>query len=90
MPALPDRPQNTCQAHFHRRWNHLNDPHVRTLAWLLDAPDLLDAEAVPWRGRVATLGPVEPDIEAWLAALERTPAALHAYLGVQPFMRLAR
>lgn len=90
MPTLPELRANTYQAHFHRRWLHLNDPHVRTLAWLLDAPDLLDAEAAPWQGRIATLGPVDACTEDWLADLDRSPGALHAYLGLQPFMRLGR
>lgn len=80
----------TCQAQFHQRWNRLNDPHVRTLAWLLDAPDLLDPQAEEWRGRIATLGPVAPDTYEWLAALDRTPQQLHAYLGLHPFTRLGR
>jgi hypothetical protein len=34
---------STFQQQFHARWHCLRDPHVRALAWLLDAPDLLDA-----------------------------------------------
>ncbi len=85
-----DRRPDTHQEQFHRRWNHLSDPHVRTLAWLLDAPDLLDADAAEWRDRIATLGPVERETQDWLAALDRAPAALHAYLGLRPFTRLGR
>ncbi|MEO8598457.1 MAG: DUF1853 domain-containing protein, partial [bacterium] len=40
-PALPA----TSQAGFHQRWGHLHDPHVRALAWLLSAPDMLDVQA---------------------------------------------
>ncbi|TFV98618.1 DUF1853 family protein, partial [Oxalobacteraceae bacterium OM1] len=61
-----------------------------TLAWLLDAPDLLDGHAGPWQGRVATLGPVSPAVRAWLHELDAAPAALHAYLDLQPFTRLGR
>ncbi|HEX7634981.1 MAG TPA: DUF1853 domain-containing protein, partial [Noviherbaspirillum sp.] len=51
----PTDPLPSHQAQFHRRWNHLNDPHVRTLAWLLDAPDLLDPQAPQWQGRIASI-----------------------------------
>lgn len=78
------------QAYFHRRWNHLTDPHVRTLAWLLDAPNLLDPVAVQWQGRIATLEPVDETTESWLIDLDHKPAALHAYLDLQPFTRLGR
>lgn len=90
MQAPSDSSSLSYQAHFHRRWNHLTDPHVRTLAWLLDAPDLLDPEAAQWHGRIATLGPVDETTENWLTALDRDPDALHAYLDLQPFTRLGR
>jgi hypothetical protein len=79
------------QTRFHLRWRHLTDPHVRALAWLLDAPDLLDPAAPQWGGKIATLdadcGKRE---EGWLSALDRAPAELHAYLDVQPLSRLGR
>jgi hypothetical protein len=78
------------QASFHGRWRHLNDPHVRALAWLLDAPDLLDPDAPQWLGRIATLGPIDGETEAWVSGLDRSPGELHAYLGLQPFTRLGR
>jgi hypothetical protein len=79
------------QAQFHRRWNHLNDPHVRALAWLLDAPDLLNPHALRWQGKIATLSAnASKDAGSWLAALNQAPDALHDYLDVQPFMRLGR
>ena len=79
------------QAQFHRRWGHLCDPHVRALAWLLDAPDLLDPAASQWRGQIATLKPeIGRQAQEWLAALDRSPAELHAYLDVQAFTRLGR
>jgi hypothetical protein len=88
MPETAD-PTNF-QAQFHRRWIHLNDPHVRALAWLLDAPDLLDPGAPQWRGRIATLGPIDQQTQDWLSHLDRAPGVLHAYLGGQPFTRLGR
>lgn len=79
------------QAQFHRRWGHLNDPHVRALAWLLDAPDLLDPVAPQWRRQIATLdAETGKDAEDWLAALDSSPNELHAYLDVRPFSRLGR
>lgn len=86
MPASRDN----FQIQFHRRWNHLTDPHVRALAWLLDAPDLLDPNAPQWRGRIATLGPIDQETKDWLAALDAAPGTLHSYLGIQPFTRLGR
>lgn len=68
----------------------LNDPHVRALAWLLDAPDLLDAEAPQWRGKVATLPPIDAATRDWLTAQDRAPDELYAFLGLQPFTRLGR
>lgn len=87
-PTEPRRQRH--QAWFHERWNHLDNPHVRTLAWLLDAPDLLDPDAQEWRGRVASLGAVDEDVRAWLARLDAQPAALHACLELHPHTRLGR
>ncbi|MGE5650748.1 MAG: DUF1853 family protein [Bacillota bacterium] len=90
MLAPTDRPAAIYQAHFHRRWNHLRDPHVRALAWLLDAPDLLDPEAPEWRGRIASTGTVDEVTGRWLAALDSDPSALHSWLDIKPFTRLGR
>lgn len=78
------------QDSFHRRFGHLRDPHVRALAWLLDAPDLLDAQAPAWRGRIASLPTLDAPTAAWLRALDAAPQALHDWLGLQPFSRLGR
>src|SRR5882757_9082161 len=79
------------QLQFHERWGDLNDPHVRALAWLLYAPDLLDSHATQWQGRIATLAAtLSSDIDAWLHTLDRQPEALHRYLDLQPFARLGR
>jgi len=91
MPKNGEQPAESFQAQFHRRWRHLNDPHVRALAWLIDAPVLLDAQAPRWRGRVADLPPRSGEcVAGWLAELDRAPAALHAFLDLQPFSRLGR
>ena len=87
MPNPGSERPESFQAAFHRRWDHLNDQHVRALAWLLSAPDLLDLGAPQWGGRIATLDPDET-LDGWLAALDRMPGELHANLNLQPFMRL--
>ena len=79
------------QAQFHQRWSFLRDPQVRDLAWLLDAPDLLDADAARWEGKITRL----PDDAAasaipWLKQLDADPSALHAYLAITRFTRLGR
>jgi uncharacterized protein len=84
----PDRLSEPFSAQFERRWGHLTRPHVRALAWLLDAPDLLDAASGYWGGRIASLGALGPEVAGWLAALERDPAALDAALGPRPYSRL--
>lgn len=76
------------QAGFEQRWSHLTRPHVRALAWLLDAPDLLDPASPCWHGRIASLGPVTPAVAAWLAALEADPSPLDAALGQRFYSRL--
>lgn len=84
-------PDENFQARFHRRWQHLRDPDVRALAWLLDAPGLLDPAAPQWQGRIASLGPDAADnAAAWLAQLDRDPSHLRSWLAVQPFTRLGR
>jgi len=88
---LPPERGGGFQARFQERWKHLADPDVRALAWLLDAPGLLDPQADAWRGRIAELPPHAADDAAdWLAGLERDPAPLRAHLAVQAFTRLGR
>jgi uncharacterized protein len=89
MPAAADWSlEPSFQARFEHRWHRLTRPHVRALAWLLDAPDLLDVHAPYWHGRIAALGAVAPDVEAWLLALENDPAPLEAALGGRFYSRL--
>ncbi|MDQ7969222.1 MAG: DUF1853 family protein [Oxalicibacterium faecigallinarum] len=80
------------QREFHQRWSHLTHPHVRGLAWLLDAPDLLDQYASQWHGQIATLSQVtgSRDINTFLTALDQQPAPLLASLEINPFTRLGR
>ena len=86
MPSEP----NCFQENFHRRWHHLRDSHVRALAWLLDAPDLLDPHARQWGGKIATLSPDPAELAAWLLALDAAPAGLHAFLNIPTMSRLGR
>ena len=76
------------QDYFERRWGHLRRARVRALAWLLDAPDLLDVHDPHWEGRIATIGPVTPETERWLAELDADPAPLDAALGSKMMTRL--
>lgn len=79
---------DTFQARFERRWGHLTRPHVRALAWLLDAPDLLDPASALWSGQIASLEAPGADSADWLAALERDSGALDAALGAPHYSRL--
>jgi hypothetical protein len=76
------------QAGFERRWGHLRRARVRALAWLLDAPDLLDVHDPHWEGRIATLGLMTPATERWLLELDQDPSALDAALGAKVHTRL--
>ena len=81
-------PADNYQALFARRWGHLRAPHVRALAWLIDAPDLLDAADPAWAGRIATLGAASSEVASWLARVDADPSALDATLGDKPYTRL--
>ena len=76
------------QAQFARRWGHLTRPHVRALAWLLDAPGLLDPDHPGWAGKIAAPAALTADIEHWLARLDDNCAGLDAALGARGHTRL--
>ncbi|MGV7211358.1 DUF1853 family protein [Oxalobacteraceae bacterium A2-2] len=76
------------QAGYAQRWPHLHHPHVRALAWLLDAPGLLDPAASLWQGRIASCGPATARTAAWLQEQEHDPSALEAALGQRSHTRL--
>lgn len=79
----------TYQKQFHREWGHLRDPHVRSLAWLLTSPDLLDVNAPMWWHQIGTLAaPNQDHLRIWLTALDTHPAVLHEALNVHRFLRL--
>lgn len=67
----------------------LRDPAVRDLAWLLFSPDLLSASraGAPLARPVAE-GQERDSALAWLAALDRDPAALHAQVHQPSLTRL--
>ena len=90
MPHRADRADraDNYQAQFARRWGHLNRPHVRALAWLLDAPGLLDPDHPGWAGKVAAPEGVTAAITDWLARLDLDPAPLDAALGGRAWTRL--
>jgi hypothetical protein len=81
-------PTDNYQAQFARRWGHLARPHVRALAWLLDAPGLLDPDDPHWEGKIAAPQSVTAGVGDWLAQLDRDPAALDAALGEKVYTRL--
>jgi len=61
------------------------------MAWLLDSPDLLDAAAPQWHGRIASLSDfMGPDVERWLVQLDRDPSALHELISTHAYNRLGR
>jgi hypothetical protein len=87
MTPLPDAP-GSFQARFQRRWGGLRHPRVRALAWLLDAPDLLDGSEPSWHGKVMRLEAVTPAVERWLFALDHDPMALDDAMGPRVHTRL--
>ena len=80
--------ENNYQGAFERRWGHLKRPHVRALAWLLDAPDLLDPADPHWEGRIASLGHLPPAIDDWLNRIDADPTGLELELGSRVYTRL--
>ncbi len=71
---------------FHSRWEGLRDPHERALAWLLDAPDLLDPNAIRWQGKIARLPEgASDDARDWLMTLDAEPDSLRVTLDLNLF-----
>ena len=89
MPNQADSFQaDSYQAQFARRWGHLTRPHVRALAWLLDAPGLLDPDYPGWAGKIAAPAALTADMKDWLARLDCNCAELDAALGARGHTRL--
>lgn len=81
-------PADNYQALFARRWGHLRQPHVRALAWLLDAPGLLDPADPHWQGKIALPDEVTVEVRDWLARIDADPSELDAALGTKAYTRL--
>lgn len=90
MATVPVKAKEGFQHTFHERWGHLNDPHVRALAWLLDAPDLLARSASQWNGKIGSLEIDFSSTRRWLSDLDTHPEELHACLNLQVNRRLGR
>jgi hypothetical protein len=79
----------TYQEKFHQQWQHLQDPHVRSLVWMLTSPGLLEAHSPLWKNQVARLAlPDDMVLHTWLAELDRQPEQLHAALDLARQRRL--
>ena len=81
-------PADNYQHGFAQRWGQLAQPHVRALAWLLHAPDLLDPADPHWEGRIASLGVLPAAVDDWLIRLDADPARLLDVLGTRNYTRL--
>ncbi|MGV3742376.1 MAG: DUF1853 family protein [Burkholderiaceae bacterium] len=90
MPTTRDKAGWDFQRFFHARWDCLNDPHVRSLAWLLDSPSLLAPGAPQWQGKVGSLNIELEPLKQWLIRLDSAPDELHTWLNVHPVQRLGR
>ncbi len=90
MPITLDTATKNFQQIFHARWGFLNDPHVRSLAWLLDAPGLLANDAPQWQGKIGSLKIDHDRLRQWLVRLDSAPEELHAWLNLHPLHRLGR
>lgn len=81
----------TYQSIFHQQWSHLKDPHVRSLAWLLFSPDLLDEHAAIWHHQIKSFhfsSEKQNQLVQWLNALDEAPTALHEAVSAHQFLRL--
>lgn len=78
----------TYQAYFQQRWPQLTHPHVRSLAWLLDSPCLLNPDCERWAHQLAELPLMNQTTSVWLSELDKNPEPLIHYLAVHPQTRL--
>jgi len=76
------------QARFQQRWPTLQHEHVRSLAWLLDSPALLNASHPRWNNQLAQLHSPNQSTIDWLHALDRAPQPLLDFLAIHPRTRL--
>ena len=79
----------TFQTLFHQEWQHLHDPHVRSLAWILTSPSLLAMHSPIWQNQIANLMlPGKAELHAWLLQLDQYPTELHESLAIHKHRRL--
>lgn len=90
MLNIPNRDGISFQSIFNQQWDQLRDPHVRALAGLLTAPDLLNKHAPQWQNNIASLFPLPEDTFAWLHDIDKQPEALHQAIAAHPSNRLGR
>lgn len=77
------------QKEFHQEWQHLYDPHVRSLAWMLTSPSMLAKNSPVWHHQIANLIlPERSKLRAWLQALDQQPTQLHEALALHTHRRL--
>lgn len=82
---------DTFQTLFHQEWSHLKDPHVRSLAWLLFSPDLLEEHSPVWHHHIKSFhfsSEKKESIKQWLIQLDDSSIALHEAVAVHQFLRL--
>lgn len=77
---------------FYRIYGHLSNQDVRSLAWLLTAPDLLNYGAQLWQGKVGALPVLQTQEQLldYLTQLDRAPERLYHYLEKKSFTRLGK
>ena len=88
--ADADTDRLSYQQQFQQRWSWLRDPHVRALAWLIEAPNLLNAQAACWTGRIASCDTLTEEDLRWFHALDSDPEPLHAAIREHASPRLGR
>jgi len=88
MPESIPTAHANYQAQFQQRWPHLIHPDVRNLAWLLEAPGLLNRHHPRWNNLLAELPAIEQGTADWLAQLDREPQPLQDFLAIHPHTRL--
>ena len=77
------------QEKFYAHWGHLQDTHVRALAWLLTSPHLLKQDTQVWDGAIVTPSlSSESALHDFLTLLDQNPVMLHAELQEHPTRRL--
>ena len=80
---------HTAQQQFFRDWGHLQDPHVRALAWMLTSPQLLDESRFISASQIAEIDmPSHTQLTTWFAELDQDPSEFHVSLDLERHRRL--